>query len=93
MRPIPSLTVALVLLVSLLGVSGCAERPVAVQNYPSPVDLQVQPKPVLDPSALDSDKALNDYDAAIEAWGEAGWLTVGRVCTWAKAMGMREAPC
>jgi hypothetical protein len=51
--------------------------------------LRVEPKPLLDPSALGSDKALNDYDAAVEAWGERGWRTVGRLCRWAVENGAK----
>jgi hypothetical protein len=39
--------------------------------------------------ALDSEKAANDYDAALEAWGERGWKTVARLCRWAADMGAK----
>jgi hypothetical protein len=93
MPRITSKTLPPVLLVSLWLVSGCAERPVAVPSYPPSVDLVVQDKPRLDPSALDSDKALNEHDAAIESWGEAGWLQVARLCRWAQGVGMKGLDC
>lgn len=73
--------------------SACATRAVTYQSYPPAADLKVEAKPVLDPSAVGSDKALNDYDVAVEAWGQRGWDAVKRVCTWAKANGMPSAPC
>ena len=45
------------------------------------------------PEVLASEKAANDYDAAVEAWGQRGWNAVGRVCLWAKGLGMQDAPC
>jgi hypothetical protein len=60
-----------------------------VENYPPSADLKVEAKPVLDPAAVNSDKALNDYDVAVEAWGTRGWQAVGRLCNWAKANGMK----
>lgn len=93
MRTMRFPTVGLALLGSLFLASGCASRPVPVQSYPPSVDLQVQSKPVLDPDALTSDKALNEYDAAVESWGEAGWLQVARVCRWAQASGMKGLSC
>jgi hypothetical protein len=64
-----------------------------VQSFPPSVDLIVQPKPVLDPDALTSDKALNEYDAQIEGWGSAGWLQVARICRWAQANGAKGLSC
>lgn len=85
-------TASLVLLGLLWLVSGCAHE-VPVQRFPNSADLASEAKPVLDPGALTSDKALNDYDAAIEAWGQRGWLAVKRICLWAKDLGDKDAPC
>lgn len=84
--PIPLLP----LLVTLSVASACANRPPpVVQSFPLNVDLQVEPKPVAGPDILTSEKAANDYDASLEAWGERGWATVGRICKWAKEMGAK----
>lgn len=88
----PHRIASLLLLGSLWLVSGCASK-IPVQSYPPPADLAVETKPVLDPTSLDSDKALNDYDVSVEGWGERGWKTVSRLCHWAKDNGMKNAPC
>jgi predicted small lipoprotein YifL len=82
----------LVLLAGLTTASGCASK-IPVQQFPPAADLRVEPAPVLDPAALNSDKALNAYQAERDAWGEAGWLQVARVCRWARDMGAKvECP-
>lgn len=88
MQMTPRRIPALVLLASLWLVAGCATK-IPAQSFPPDADLIVQPKPKLDPAAINSDKALNDYDASVEAWGEAGWLQVARICRWARDMGAR----
>lgn len=35
----------------------------------------------------------NDHDAAVEAWGERGWLAVGRLCRRAAANGAKALDC
>lgn len=78
---------SLALLASLWLVAGCASTPVQVQNYPPSADLTPPAKPVLSADALTSDKALDDYDVAIEAWGDAQFRQIQRLCQWAKANG------
>lgn len=62
-------------------------------SQPPLADLIVEPKPLLSEDALNSDKALNDYDAAIEAWGERATLQIGRLCRWAKANKLPHPDC
>ncbi|MFN4287576.1 MAG: hypothetical protein ACK4E3_03665 [Brevundimonas sp.] len=50
--------------------------------------MRVEPKPRLDPAALDSEAALDAHEIALESWGERGWRTVARLCRWAAANGM-----
>ena len=63
------------------------------QSFPSALDLKIEPKPQATPEVLTSEKAANDYDVALEAWGQRGWDAVGRVCQWSKSLGMSDAPC
>lgn len=60
--------------------------------FPPSADLRVEAKPVLDPSAITSEAALDAHDIALEAWGERGWQAVARLCRWAKASGA-SMPC
>ena len=87
-RPIAGL----LLLAVLSCAPGCASR-TPVQSYPPVADLIVPAKPTLTAAALQSDKAANDYDAAVEAWGDGLALQVGRLCRWAVANGMRTIDC
>lgn len=57
--------------------------------FPPAADLQVEPKPRLDPSALDSEAALDAYDIALEVHGDRGWAAVARLCRFFKGQGMR----
>ena len=60
---------------------------------PPVADLRVEPKPLLAAEALTSEQALNAHDAEVEAWGERGWLQVGRLCRWAQEMGATGVSC
>lgn len=59
---------------------------------PAAQDLRVTPKPPPTADIVDDAKANERYNSAIEAWGEAGWAQVGRLCRWAKEHGSKE-PC
>ena len=87
MRSAIRLILAPTMLLALWGVSGCGE-PVPVQSFPRVADLRVEPKPVPGPEIVTSAQASAQYDAAVEAWGERGWLSVGRLCRWARDNGM-----
>jgi len=42
---------------------------------------------------LTSRIAGEKHDNAVEAWGEAGWAQVGRLCRFFDAMGMEGLDC
>lgn len=63
------------------------------QSFPSVVDLTVEAKPVPPVEIVTSEAAADDYDIQLESWGSRGWQMVSRVCGWAKASGMKDAPC
>jgi hypothetical protein len=85
-RPFP--TSALLIAAALWLAPGCATKERTRPLFPPAADLKVEPKPRLDPSALDSEAALDAHDIALETWGDAGWAAVARICRWAKANGM-----
>ena len=87
----PSPTSALLIVAALWLAPGCATRERTRPLFPPAADLKVEPKPRLDPSALDSEAALDAHDIALETWGEAGWAALTRICRWAKANGMAVA--
>lgn len=89
MRPLRCLTLALLTAALLAPVSSCASKGPTPLVLPRAADLQVEAKPRLDPAALESEAALERHDNAVEAWGERGWATVGRLCRWAERNGMR----
>lgn len=93
MPSIRSLTKPLALAAALVLASSCASKGLPLIAYPPAADLQVEPKPLLAIEALGSDNALSEHDAAVEAWGERGWATVGRICRWADANGERGLRC
>lgn len=82
------LTRSLILFVLLSGAVACAPAVRIQPIFPPAQDLQVEPKPVPPADIVTSAQAAAQYDIALEGWGERGWLTVGRICRWAKAMGM-----
>ncbi|KQS52590.1 hypothetical protein ASG17_15080 [Brevundimonas sp. Leaf363] len=81
------LTLALLTAASLSLASGCATRERIRPLFPPAADLRPQPKPQLRPEDLESEAALDAYEIRLEAWGEAGWQAVSRVCRWAEANG------
>lgn len=83
------LTLPLLIAASLWLAPGCAPKERISPLYPPASDLKVQPKPKLDPAALESEAALDAHDIALETWGEAGWQTVARICRWSAANGMK----
>lgn len=72
----------------LLLVPGCAPKERIQPLYPPVADLRVEAKPLLDPSSLGSEAALDAHDVAVETWGMRGWNAVARLCEWAAAHGM-----
>jgi hypothetical protein len=61
--------------------------------FPRAEDLRVQPKPVPPDEVLTSRIAGEIHDNAVEAWGEAGWAQVARLCRFFDQMGMRGLAC
>lgn len=76
---------------SLLAASACA-GPVRLSPPPA-ADLAVQPKPVPPPEIVTSEAAADAYDASLEAWGEAGWRQVARLCRWARDVAGAKVDC
>ena len=85
MRLKPFLTACLMSVSCVAVAASCGTRGAI---YPSAEDLRVQPKPVPPDEVLTSRIAGEKYDNAVEAWGEAGWLTVGRMCRFWRDQGM-----
>lgn len=56
-------------------------------------DLKVQPKPEPSEEVLTSRIAGEMHDNAVEAWGEAGWAQVGRLCRFYQTMGVKRLDC
>jgi len=77
----------------LLAVPGCGPQVEVKPLFPPPADLQVEPKPVPTDAIVTDPKAADAYNADIESWGMRGWLTVGRICRWAKANGATGLDC
>ena len=73
-----------------VGVASCA-KPVGA--FPPAMDLIVQPKPVPADDVLTSRIAGEQYDNAVEAWGEEGWARVSRLCRFFETMGMKGLDC
>lgn len=84
-----TLTLALLIAAPLSLASGCASREHVTPIFPPAADLMVEPKPLLDPAAVESEAALDAHDIALETWGERGWAAVARICRWAEANGAR----
>lgn len=66
---------------------------IPVPVAPPVADLTVTPKPVMPVAAITDDQAAARYSSDIEAWGDAGWATVGRLCRWAAANEMPHPDC
>ncbi|WBT04788.1 hypothetical protein PFY01_08955 [Brevundimonas vesicularis] len=93
MRSTRSLMLSLALAASASLASGCATKGPQSAFYPSPADLAIEPKPVLEPEAIYSEAALDAYDIAIEARGDRLAAQVGRLCRFFDMMGMRGLDC
>ena len=73
---------ALILLSPLLA-SACGDsRPASVSSFPPSVDMRaaVKGKPVPGVEIVTDPVARENYNAAIEVWGEAIWRAAGRIC-------------
>lgn len=90
MRPRRILTACLMIASLGAGVASCATQG---GIYPPAADLVVLPKPVPPDAVLTSRIAGEQYDNAVEAWGEAGWAQVARLCRFFDEVGMRGLRC
>lgn len=61
--------------------------------HPPAADLAVEAKPILTAAALESEIVGARHDIALEAWGEAGWAQVARLCRYHRDMGMKGLSC
>lgn len=86
----PSLIAALMIAICGVGVASCET---VAGPLPPAQDLLVQPKPVPPDEVLTSRIAGEQYDNAVEAWGEAGWAQVGRLCRFFNEVGMKGLDC
>ncbi|WP_313472787.1 hypothetical protein [Brevundimonas sp.] len=55
--------------------------------------MRVLPKPVPSDDVLTSRIAGEKHDNAVEAWGEAGWAQVARLCRFFDEMGAKGLDC
>ena len=80
------------LMIASLGVAvaSCETRGASL---PRAEDLKVLAKPVPSDDVLTSRVAGEQHDNAVEAWGEAGWAQVGRMCRFFDEMGMKGLDC
>lgn len=90
MRSSRFLMPVLALAASLSLASGCASKSLV---FPPSADLQVEPKPVLDPEAIFSEAALDAHDIAIESRGDRLAAQVGRLCRFFDELGMKGLSC
>lgn len=86
----PSLIAVLMIASCGVAVASC-ETPGAA--FPPAQDLRVEPKPIPPDEVLTSRIAGEQYDNAVEAWGEAGWAQVGRLCRFFDEMKMPGLNC
>lgn len=79
-KTLPALGLTLPL---LLLASGCGDsRPVSVSVFPPSADMRAatEPKPVPGAEIVTDPVARENYNAAVEVWGEAIWRAAGRIC-------------
>lgn len=86
MKPLAALSCALL-------VSACASKGPPLTAFPPRADLAAPAKPELSVEAVSSAAALAEHNSAVERWGDDLKAQVDRLCRWAKANGMPDAPC
>ena len=87
MRSTMASRTSLALLLSASIVTGCASQVQTRPAFPSAIDLKAEPKPVPGVEVLTSDIAAEEYNSAVEAWGERGWAAIARICRWSARLG------
>ena len=90
MRPMQCLTARLMIVSACVAVASCATP---VGTFPPAADLTVRAKPVPPDDVLTSRIAGEMHDNAVEAWGEAGWAAVARLCRYFDGLGMPDLDC
>lgn len=90
MRSTQRLMASLALLLCATTVSGCAAQERTRLAFPS-AELQaaIEPKPQPTAAILTSDQASEDYNAALEGWGDRVSAAGGRICRWFKRAGAK----
>lgn len=88
-----NLTRALLCAAAFSIANGCSTPARVHQTFPSAADLAIENKPLPGVDTLTSETAADAYDAKLEAWGERGWLALGRVCRQLVAIGMPGVTC
>ena len=83
--------IACLMIVSCGAAVASCETPGAA--FPPAADLTVRAKPVPADDVLTSRIAGEKHDNAVEAWGEAGWAQVGRLCRFFDELGMPRLNC
>jgi hypothetical protein len=75
------------MLLSLSIVSGCATPVTSSQKYPPADDLQRPAKPKISVDILTSERLHEEYNAAVEAWGDGLAAQVDRLCRFERQLG------
>ena len=83
--------IASLMIASLGAAVASCETPGAA--FPRAQDLAVEAKPIPSADVLTSRIAGEQYDNAVEAWGEAGWAQIARLCRFFAEMGMSGLEC
>lgn len=82
------------LLLLPMAASACAAPGSMKAAFPPPADLAAvtEPKPVPGPEIVTSAKAAEEYNAAVEGWGDRVSAAGGRLCRFYQRLGMK-VPC
>jgi hypothetical protein len=91
MRSTKDLTVRLALLLCVTTVSACAVQERTRPAFPPAADVKavVDPKPQPSADIVTSAQASEDYNAAIEGWGDGIYAAGSRICRWLERAGMK----
>ncbi len=83
-RPLP-------LLLLLITATGCGGPGSLKAGFPPPADLVAvtEPKPQPGPDIVTSAQASEDYNAAVEGWGDRVSDAGARICRFHKRLGMK----
>lgn len=79
---------ALMMLAAAVAVQSCGSKDATTLRLPPAADLKVQAEPAYPVEALTDADAERRWNDAVLIWGRDGWRQVGRLCQWAKDMGL-----